>query len=51
MANLLEDGSGQEREYYVQYLKQLRGETVQRVLQKYEKLNLDFTGREWCTTI
>ena len=35
MANLLEDGPGHERDHYIQYVKQLKGETVNRFLEKY----------------
>jgi hypothetical protein len=35
LCNLLEDGSGNERQTYLDYLRQIRAETVSRFLAKY----------------
>ena len=35
MSVVLEDGPGNERDYYLQYIKQIRAETVARFLEKY----------------
>ncbi len=35
LCNLLEDGSGPERQAYLDYLKQLRAETINRFLNRY----------------
>lgn len=42
MAVMLEDGPGNERDYYLQYIKHLKAETVHRFLQTYDYVNVDF---------
>jgi hypothetical protein len=34
LANILEDGSGNERDVYLQYIKQIKAETINRFLER-----------------